>query len=56
MMAVAGLWGKDTAFNDAKHFINSIESRGQGAMGMVAMDLKGKLVRCNSGDARAVDR
>ena len=37
-----GLWGKDTAFPDARAFINQIEKRGMGAMEMVAMDMKGR--------------
>lgn len=37
-----GLWGKGTDFHDAKDFVHTVSKRGDGAMEMVAMDLKAR--------------
>jgi len=37
-----GLWGRGTAFCNAKQFVQQVASRGVGAMEMVAMDMKSR--------------
>ncbi|XP_055327699.1 protein strawberry notch homolog 1-like isoform X2 [Paramacrobiotus metropolitanus] len=41
-MTRLGLWGESTAFKSFKHFAESIDKRGIGAMEVVAMDMKRK--------------
>jgi hypothetical protein len=37
-----GLWGKGTDFADATDFVGTVSKRGDGAVEMVAMDLKAR--------------
>jgi hypothetical protein len=44
-MARLGLWGPGQPFEEFSDFINAVERRGVGAMEIVAMDMKVRLLK-----------